>query len=104
MSNMGIKNEIVMELSIKLAEKELCDNHDVKVDDISEERDGCYCYKENCQDEFNSLYDKYYNLLINFWSNIKKVQACPQWHAFFCVIGAGRLNVNIRLIIGHTPI
>ena len=36
MSNMGIKNEIVMELSIKLAEKELCDNH-----------------------------DKYYNLLIN---------------------------------------
>ena len=41
MSNMGIKNEIVMELSIKLAEKELCDNHDVKVDDISEERDGC---------------------------------------------------------------
>ena len=29
MSNMGIKNEIVMELSIKLAEKELCDNHDL---------------------------------------------------------------------------
>lgn len=52
-------NSQIMELSSELAEKELVDKHQILPEDMY---DGSN-YKEEYQDEFNSLYDKYYSQL-----------------------------------------
>ena len=52
-------NSQIMELSSELAEKELVDKHQILPEDMY---DGAN-YKEEYQDEFNSLYDKYYSQL-----------------------------------------
>ena len=50
-------NSTILELASELAEKELVDKHQVLPYDLFEDEN----YKEEFQDEFNSLFDKYYN-------------------------------------------
>jgi hypothetical protein len=58
--------EEVIELASELANRELTEKWDYRYGYMETEIDGVICYTEIAQKKFDALYDKYYDMIVQF--------------------------------------